>query len=74
MQQKGLPGGAKNSQRNLGLQVASEDVAPFANSVAKENMGGKTRGERKAGKKRSYKGAFKPRTWTGSQVRCGGLL
>lgn len=35
MQQKGLPGGAKNSQRNLGLQVASEDVAPFANSIAK---------------------------------------
>lgn len=31
----GLPGGAKNSQRNLGLQVASEDVAGFTNSTAK---------------------------------------
>lgn len=30
-----LPGGAKNSQRNFGLQAASEDVAGFPNSAGK---------------------------------------
>lgn len=34
-EQRGLPGGAKKSQRNLGLLVASGDLILFANSIAK---------------------------------------
>lgn len=38
-ERRALPGGAKNSQRNLGLLVASGDLTLFANSTAKSKKG-----------------------------------